>query len=731
MNRNILISIVGLLLMTLAAPSIAATYYVAPYGNDDDPGTLNKPWRNINKATTILAPGDTLLIRGGIYYEKVIPKTSGEPNNPITYEAYQGETVVIDAHLPDTNQPENHCILIQQWRNLSHFVFRGLTLRNASTVGFGAHYSSDLLLEQLVCIQNGDPNDPHQMGIYLTLTSDSTIRLCEVRENGKSGIVLLCCDGITVDQNNVLYNGQYCTEHFGSMGIVVKGPGPGPASGLNCKSTNCRITNNVVDHLGRTGIWVNQAENILVEGNECFYNSRAGIQIEDLCKNIIVRQNACHHNTCYPYAQGEQGIGIGGTVNALVAENMCYGNDFGIHVGDTERIIVRHNLLFQNNADVDEEKSNGGFKIKTLCDVEGGVGHYPSDLVLAHNTVYANGRPSSKWGGVVLGDCWCTDPNSSTDCWTGPLNLFVNNIVANSVGAWDFRVMEPCGYRHLSNYNNFYNDREGDSNIYIDWMGTYLDPNTLTWEEYRQASGWDNDSITSNPEFLGPELGDLSLAPLSPCIDAGTHLTSIVSIVGSNQFVVEDARYFTDGFGVIEGDLIQVGDPGMIYRITDVDYEPNMITVEGQIDNVPIGATVSYPYYGMAPDMGAIESPCSSPEQKWLPKMVRTYGEKECEVIESVCMAETDCRINYIPGQIPNSCVGSCDPAKECRFISEDSNTDGADDTFYCQCWASDYLPIGDLDDDNDVDLFDLSLLAINWLVDCSQTPDNPACISP
>jgi hypothetical protein len=68
---------------------------------------------------------------------------------------------------------------------------------------------------------------------------------------------------------------------------------------------------------------------------------------------------------------------------------------------------------------------------------------------------------------------------------------------------------------------------------------------------------------------------------------------------------VEDARYFTDGMGLIEGDLIRVGANEPV-RVLDIDYLTGAITLDQAIQ---WGANegVSYPYSGQAPDMGMFE----------------------------------------------------------------------------------------------------------------------------
>lgn len=46
----------------LIGGNLNGNYYVSPLGNDSNPGTREKPWRNISFAVTHLSPGDTLVI---------------------------------------------------------------------------------------------------------------------------------------------------------------------------------------------------------------------------------------------------------------------------------------------------------------------------------------------------------------------------------------------------------------------------------------------------------------------------------------------------------------------------------------------------------------------------------------------------------------------------------------------------------------------------------------------
>jgi hypothetical protein len=95
----------------LTSAAQAATYYVAPGGNDSNAGTLAAPWQSIARAQAAAAPGDTIYFRGGDYvYTGTIASCasqtdvvnaitldkSGAQDQPIRYWAYPGETPVFD-----------------------------------------------------------------------------------------------------------------------------------------------------------------------------------------------------------------------------------------------------------------------------------------------------------------------------------------------------------------------------------------------------------------------------------------------------------------------------------------------------------------------------------------------------------------------------------------------------------------------------------------------------------
>ena len=79
----------ALLLAPLGALN-AEEFHLAPTGNDANPGTEAKPLATLQAGVNKLQPGDTLLIRGGIYRETVTFPRSGTAENPITVTAAPG-----------------------------------------------------------------------------------------------------------------------------------------------------------------------------------------------------------------------------------------------------------------------------------------------------------------------------------------------------------------------------------------------------------------------------------------------------------------------------------------------------------------------------------------------------------------------------------------------------------------------------------------------------------------
>jgi hypothetical protein len=126
----------------------------------------------------------------------------------------------------------------------------------------------------------------------------------------------------------------------------------------------------------------------------------------------------------------------------------------------------------------------------------------------------------------------------------------------------------------------------------------------LTFPSYQSGSGQDAQGLLADPGFTNLATRDLTLQPTSPALDGGVMLTTTTA-AGSGQVVtVFDAHWWTDGYGMIPGDPIQIG--AVTALVTAVNYTTGQITIDRPLSWVG-GAGVSYPYLGTAPAMGACD----------------------------------------------------------------------------------------------------------------------------
>jgi hypothetical protein len=105
---------------------IASTYYVAPGGDDNNPGTQSQPWATFQHAADTAQPGDTVRFRGGTYAvaDDIHLTQSGTASAPITFIAYPGEMPILDRG----SSAGSGLLILDQYTSYLHIS--GFTLRN-------------------------------------------------------------------------------------------------------------------------------------------------------------------------------------------------------------------------------------------------------------------------------------------------------------------------------------------------------------------------------------------------------------------------------------------------------------------------------------------------------------------------------------------------------------------------------------------------------------------------
>lgn len=145
------IAVLSLLTVSAAWP---ASIYVAPQGDDGNAGTLTEPLRTLQAGVNRLQPGDTLLIRGGVYRETVIFPRDGAPGKPITVKPYGTETVTVSG-----------CDPVAGWT--PHDAAQGVWKAPMPwTLGLGRN---QVFVNGQVLIEARHPNQPDPgMGMYVS-----------------------------------------------------------------------------------------------------------------------------------------------------------------------------------------------------------------------------------------------------------------------------------------------------------------------------------------------------------------------------------------------------------------------------------------------------------------------------------------------------------------------------------------------------------------------------------
>jgi len=371
----------------------ATTYYVAPGGDDNNPGTIDQPWATIQKAADELNPGDTVLVRDGVYYEQVQINVSGAvvgtDTQYIVFAAYPGETPIVDG---TGGTPGEHMFYLN---SVDFIKIEGFTIRN-DTLGSG------------IFVEDG--------GDYIEIRNNTIYNM-----KGPDGM------GITV----------YAQVNDSVTHITIEGnhiyncePAQSEALTVNGNVFDFAILNNLIHDVNNIGI-----------------DAIGGEVAGKVAKRGIIRGNVvynAHANYGGGYAAG---IYIDGAQQVVVERNRVYQCDMGIEVGAenagyvAEACTVRTNLIYYNDkpglifggydASVGRVQNcvfenNTLYKNQVLADGDGEIViQYASNNLVRNNIVYAGpqGILLTSWEGNINNtldyNCWkpASEPHTSLFVW--------------------------------------------------------------------------------------------------------------------------------------------------------------------------------------------------------------------------------------------------------------------------------------------------------------------------
>lgn len=451
-----------LVVLFVVAPAGAADRWVAPGGDDANPGTRDAPWRTIQHAAEVAAAGDIVNIREGVYAEQVTVRVSGTEDAPIVFRAAPGEHPVIDGTTLPVPDGDSALVEIAD-RDHVHLV--GLEIRSWKTT---------------------DP-DRFVMGVWV---------------HG-------ACRGIVLENLHV-HDIRHDDAQGGANAIGVYGDAATPIRDLvirGCEVDDCALA-------WSEAITINgNVDGFLVEGNRVHDVNNIGIDaiggegtapVDDAARNGTIRDNLVWNvssvdNPAYDGERSAGGIYVDCGTDIVIERNRVHHADLGIEVGcehsgrEATRVTVRSNVAWSCWV---TGIAFGGY--------DASVG-WTTDTTITGNTLWRNDTTTSGTGEMMVQRARNVTLRENllvtTDQAIGWTNFFGPADTVDVVFRDDL-VHSPGG---------------------ADTTFTWHDEEYASLADLQSGAGQEIGSIADEPRLLAPDAAepDFHLAPGSPAIDGG------------------------------------------------------------------------------------------------------------------------------------------------------------------------------------------------------------------
>ncbi len=341
---------------------------------DSNPGTLNLPLKSISQALKIVAAGEAVVVKAGIYTGPIEIKKSGIKNRPVTLKAFPGDeqkVIIKDDGIKIKGQ--------------SYIYVSGMKIEDARDIGIYIEGpGTDITItgnHTYNTVSSGiaawgvpwkdDPNKYHFQGIKALIIENNKIELAN--NGGWNEQITLAngVDGFEIRYNEITTGGnpihggegidikEGCSNgkvhhnkiyNINRLGIYVDAGGlldyPVPPT------QNIEIYNNTVRHVDGEGISLTtegkaDLKNILVYDNLIEGVTKNGIVVykhpagSGLAEDIVIANNTTHKN-------GRSGIRIDfpGAKNLQVMNNTSLLNhDSQISIAEGSQALTQSNRV--------------------------------------------------------------------------------------------------------------------------------------------------------------------------------------------------------------------------------------------------------------------------------------------------------------------------------------------------------------------------------------------------
>ncbi len=500
-----------------------STVYVSVDGNDSNSGTIDAPFKTIQKGVSSVYSDGTVYIRGGIYREYIFVSKSN-----VTITAYDNETPVIKGSDIFTGweavgsywrkfvdvQPQQVFVdgnnPLQQIGMPSEHIVNDATKRYMSQVGTD--------LNDMAPGRFWWQNDT--VYIWLDDSTDPNSHEIEVSQRRRVLNLLSCTDalvkGLTIEHSNCnTYAEQDAAVKLGSRSVMDNCTVQWCDFGGISMNNNAQVINSVVIHNGATGLNASSCGNFLIKNTRMAYNNYRNFYSQwhtggfkgatyawGTIENCEVDNNNgpglwfdyCHYSAYYDDEDGDNLYPI------IIRNNYIHHNGTGNY--DQQDI--------NNNASILIEVSEQAYVYNNIIDNFEYRGIWVSSSWLSYfvNNVVANGKVGAYSYGI--------DGGASYVDWAWVKhNVIANNILYNNSSSYQIRMQpDDGGTKYFDNIcqNNLIYKESGTIRM-IHGRATYY-----SVQDWKDNTDFGDNSLSEDPLFSDTIF---HLSANSPVIDAG------------------------------------------------------------------------------------------------------------------------------------------------------------------------------------------------------------------
>lgn len=299
--------VASLFVLLFSSVASAADHYVAVWGRPDATGAPTDPWSTIQGALDQAGPGDRVIIRSGVFHERLRFPTGGLPGAPITVRADAGQRVVVDgSSFHDLGSTD----AVVEIDDASHIRFLGIEVRNSRRTCVRVLDGTHVELAELRisnCRESGIAFFDSDVPMY------ATVRDNVVHDVGQAGILLWKNNGgYFLVENNEVYN----------VG------GEGNHDGIQANDTPwVVIRGNVVHDVNPAGDFID------VGGNQ---------YLEGMTHHVLVENNVVYPGAGLPDGRVKLN---NQPRRAIYRKNVLSGTGFAFYEQPFHQVAIYHNTI--------------------------------------------------------------------------------------------------------------------------------------------------------------------------------------------------------------------------------------------------------------------------------------------------------------------------------------------------------------------------------------------------